>query len=163
MNSALSSIYKGSASFGRFTAMFIAVIVTIICIIVVLGSIKSNTDTNKYSKTSDATIINKNCTVPNMCDYTLNYLDENNQLVNAKLTTNINNMNINSVVNISYDPSNKQMVRLTSENKKTSILGVILVCAIISGGFWLWVWVTRKYEFAASASGISTAFDIFNR
>jgi hypothetical protein len=163
MSNALSSIYKGSASFGRFTAMFIAIIVTIICIIVVIGSIKSNTDTNKYSKTSDAKIINKNCTVPNMCEYKLNYLDENNQLVYAKITTSINNMNINSLVNISYDPSNKQMVRLTSENQKTSILGVILVCAIISGGFWLWVWVTRKYEFAASASGISTVFDIFNR
>jgi hypothetical protein len=97
-----------------------------------------------------------------MFDYTINYLDENNQLVNAKLTTSINNMNINSIVNISYNPTDEQIVKLTSENKKGSILGLILICTVISGGFWFWVWVTRKYEFAASVSGISTALDIFN-
>ena len=162
MSSALTTIYKGSASFGRFTSMFMAVIVTIICIIIVIAGIKSNRDITKYSKTSDATIIDKNCSMQNICDYTINYIDENNQLVNTKLTTSVNNMNTNSIVNISYNPTDKQMVKLTSENKKGSILGLILICTIVSGGFWFWVWVTRKYEFAASASGISTALDIFN-
>ena len=85
MSSALTTIYKGSASFGRFTSMFMAVIVTIICIIIVIAGIKSNRDITKYSKTSDATIIDKNCSMQNICDYTINYIDENNQLVNNKI------------------------------------------------------------------------------
>lgn len=161
--SVAKSIYKGSASFGRFMAMFWAVIVTLVCIVVFVYGFNQVQSVKKYKGVAKATILSKNCDNAGICTYNVKYTDEKSQNVDTtfKSVTNIDTK-IVSVIDIVYDMDNKKNVRLTEEN--TTGTGYLLMfgSVIVSAGYWFWVWVTRKYEFAASASGVSDVFNMFD-
>ena len=166
-----STIYGGSASYGRFIAIVGAIIATIIAIFLIGGGIKFNTSVSNYSSTSSATITGKNCTNQGQgqgqgqgqkeCIYTLKYIDTDGILIENVILKSQLDMQINSTITISYNPSNKTDIRLTSENTKETGYVMIGIAIIILLFAWGWVWVTRKYEFAASASGFSSAFNMF--
>ena len=164
-----STIYGGSASYGRFIAIVGAIIATIIAIFLIGGGIMFNTSVSNYSSTSSATITGKNCTNQGQgqgqsqkeCIYTLKYIDIDGTLIENVILKSQLDMQINSTIMISYNPSNKTDIRLTSENTKTTGYVMIGIAIIILLFAWGWVWVTRKYEFAASASGFSSAVNMF--
>lgn len=159
--SAVSTIYKGSASFGRFMAKFWAILVTLISIVLVFYGINFIRSVSKYSKKSQGKVISKMCK-NGICEYTISYTDENNKSNIAKISSS-SVIEINSEVEISYVPSNPSEIRFTSENKESSGYTFIFLGMFLTMGVWFWVWVTNKYEFAASASGISSALDIFRK
>jgi hypothetical protein len=164
--SIVNSIYKGSASYGRFIAIITAVIVTLISLILVFFGVKYVNSVDLYNKISLATITGKNCNTgtknnQSSCTYTLTYSDENGRKIENVTITSNSDMPLNSQVSVSYDPSNNSEVRLTSENKKSTGYGMIFFAFIILVLAWGWVWITRNYEFAASASGFSSAFNLF--
>lgn len=162
--SVADSIYKGSAAYGRFTALLGAILATIIGIFLLIAGIKHNNSVSLYSKSSMANITNKTCEMSNgkqgNCTYTVTFVDEYNNTVTSTLQT-LTQVEQNTQVQISYNPNNKSDIRLSSENVKSNGYIMIVFGLIIALGAWFWVWVTRKYEFAASASGFSSAFDLF--
>jgi hypothetical protein len=166
MSNIATSIYQGSASYGRFVAIIGAVIATLLSLFLIFFGIKFANSVDLYIKSTPATITGKSCTPgeknqQGSCLYTLSYFDENGQKIeNVTLTTSAD-MPLNSQMNISYNPANKTDIRLTSENTKGTGYMMIFIGILISGFAWGWVWITRKYEFAASASGISSAFNLF--
>jgi len=163
-----SAIYKGSASYGRFIAIISAIIATLIGIALVVMGVNHNISVSKRSYTANATVISKNCSNSsstsnnsNLCEYTINYKDENGNVNNATFST-TNEYLLNSIIPISYG-ENKSDVMPSKDNKKSTGYGMMVFGIILTLLAWGWVWVTRTYEFAASASGISSAFDFFKR
>ena len=160
------SIYQGSASYGRFMAIVSAVIATILSIILIIFGFKYNSSVSDYSQTASATIVGKSCS-PNSknnqgsCTYTVTYTDNNGQKIENVTFSTQTDMPLQSQIIISYSPSNKKEIRLTSDNTKGIGYGMIFVGFLIILFAWGWVWITRKYEFAASASGFSSAFNLF--
>ena len=161
-----NSIYQGSASYGRFMAIVSAVIATILSLILIGIGVAYNRSVSNYSKNTSGTIVGKSCspsTKQNQgsCTYTVSYSDENgNKIDNATFSTQ-SDMPLESQVLISYDPTNKTDIRLTKDNTTTIGYGMIFGGILIVLFAWGWVWITRKYEFAASASGFSSAFNLF--
>lgn len=169
--SVADKIYQGSVSYGKFTAILGAIIATIVSIFMIVFGINFNKSVKNYSKVSLAEIIGKSCNTNNTnntnnqnsqtCSYTVSFIDEYNNKNNASFDSN-KNFSLNSMVQISYNPNNKNEIRLTTDNTTTTgyvLIGIGIFICIVS---WIWVWVTRKYEFAASASGFSSAFKLFN-
>jgi hypothetical protein len=165
-----SAIYKGSASYGRFIAIISAIIATLIGIALIVMGVNHNISVSKRSYTANATVISKNCSNSssnsssnnsNLCEYTINYKDENGNMNNATFST-TNEYLLNSIIPISYG-ENKSDVMPSKDNKKSTGYGMMVFGIILTLLAWGWVWVTRTYEFAASASGISSAFDFFKR
>ena len=162
-----NTIYKGSASYGRFMAIVGAFIATLLSLILIFFGFKFANSVDLYNKNSTATITGKNCNKSNnnnnqsSCLYTVNYVDETGATIQNVNLTSSSDMPLNSQLMISYNPSNKTEVRLTSENTKSTGYMMIFFGIIIILFAWAWVWITRKYEFAASASGISSAFNLF--
>ena len=160
-----TSIYQGSASYGRFMAIISAVIATILSLILIGMGVAYNRSVSNYSKNTSGTIVGKSCspsTKQNQgsCTYTVTYSDENgNKIDNVTFSTQAD-MPLQSQVLISYDPSNKTDIRLSKDNTTTIGYGMIFVGFLIVLFAWGWVWITRKYEFAASASGFSSAFNL---
>lgn len=108
----------------------------------------------KYSSTSLATINSKKCDMYSKeknCDYVLSFIDENGQTINASYSSRYE-YGINTKIDIVYDPFDKSTIRLKSENTKTFGYIMIVIGIIVPMLAWFQVWVTRKYEFAASAS-----------
>lgn len=161
-----NSIYQGSASYGRFMAILSAVIATILSVILIGMGIAYNRSVSDYSKSTFGTIVGKNCSVSTKqnqgtCTYTVTYNDElGNKIDNVTFSTQTD-MPIQSQVLISYNPTNKTNIRLTNDNTTSIGYGMIFVGCLIVLFAWGWVWITRKYEFAASASGFSSAFNLF--
>ena len=166
--SVFDSIYKGSAGYGRFIAIVCAVIATLVSIILIFSGIKYVNSVNLYNKNTLSTITGNNCNTENRtknsqgsCTYTVSYFDENGAKIDNVTFSSFSDFPLNSQVSISYNPSNKTEIRLTSENNKGTGFGMIFFGFLISAFAWGWVWITRKYEFAASASGFSSAFNFF--
>jgi len=162
MSNIAKTVYEGSASYGRFIAMIFAVIATVIGIGLVLFGITYNKSVLRYSNTSVATINSKSCNMneKKSCNYTLSFVDNTGQTVNTTYSS-VYEFEINSKIDIVYDPSDKNTIRLKSDNTKTNGYMMIGVGIAIPLFAWFWVWVTRKYEFAASASGFSSVFNMF--
>lgn len=161
-----TSIYQGSASYGRFIALISAVFATILSIILIIFGFKHNASVSNYSKTASGTIISKNCPLNSKnnqgsCSYTVNYNDENGIKIENVTFSTQSDIELNSQVIISYNPSNKKEIRLTSDNTKVLGYGMIFIGFLIVLFAWGWVWITRKYEFAAATSGVSSAFNLF--
>ncbi len=163
-----SAIYKGSASYGRFIAIVTAIIATLIGIALVVMGIAYNVAVSKRTLVATGTVISKNCSngssnnKSNVCDYTVEYKDENGNVNNATLST-TGEYILNSTMSISYGKEDKKDIVLTSDNNKSIGYGMIVFGIIITLLAWGWVWVTRTYEFAASTSGISSAYNFFRR
>ena len=161
-----TSIYQGSASYGRFMAIVSAVIATILSLILIGMGVAYNRSVSNYSKNTSGTIVGKSCspsTKQNQgsCTYTVTYTDENGSKIENVTFSTQADMPLQSQVLISYDPANKTDVRLTSDNTRSVGYGMIFFGFLIVLFAWGWVWITRKYEFAASASGFSSAFNLF--
>ena len=161
-----TSIYQGSASYGRFMAIVGAVIATILSMILIGGGFYFNKSVSNYSKNTSGTIIGKSCSPATKdskpsCTYTVTYNDENGTKIENVTFTSQTDMPLQSQVLISYDPLNKTDIRLTSDNTKSVGYGMMFFGFLIIVFAWGWVWITRKYEFAASASGFSSAFNMF--
>jgi hypothetical protein len=159
--SAVSTIYKGSASFGRFMAKFWAIVITILSVFIVFSGINFIRSVSKYSKKSTGKVESKMCK-SGICEYVISYIDENNKPITAKISSSML-IELNTQVEISYIPSDPTKIRFTSENTESSGYFLIFLGIFLTIGVWFWVWVTKKYEFAASASGISSAVDIFRK
>ena len=157
------TVYKGSASYGRFIAMIFAVLSIIIGIGLILTGIIYNKSVLTYSSTTLATFVSKKCDMYNKdknCNYVLSFNDDNGQTINASYSSKYE-YEINSKIDIVYNPSDKSTIRLKSENTKTFGYTIIGIGIIVPMCAWFWVWVTRKYEFAASASAFSSVFNMF--
>ena len=166
MGDIANSIYKGSASYGRFMAILGAVIATILSLILIGMGIAHNKSVSNYSKDTSGTIVGKNCSSSakenqGSCTYTVFYTDENGNKIENVTFSSQSDMSLQSQVLISYNPTNKTDIRLTKDNTKNIGYGMIFFGILISLFAWGWVWITRKYEFAASASGFSSAFNLF--
>lgn len=157
----LSKIYEGSAAYGRFIAIFTAIIATMVAIFMIVSGYKFNMSVNKRSYNASAKVISKNCSEKTLCTYTVRYIDTMGQNVENVSFVNNEKIELNSNINISYDPNNKTDIILETENTKSSGYSLMAFALIILLFAWGWVWVTRKYEFAASTTGISSAFDLF--
>jgi hypothetical protein len=156
-----STIYKGSASYGRFIAIVTAIVATIIAIFLIVYGIKFNISVNKRSYNASAKVISKNCPEKTLCTYTVTYVDNMGQIIENASFESDNKIQLNSNITISYDPNNKTDIIQESENKTSTGYGYMFIALIILLFAWGWVWVTRKYEFAASSSGFSSVFDFF--
>jgi|688.fasta_scaffold430441_3 hypothetical protein len=165
MSKVLSNVYKGSAAYGRFMAILGAIFATLIAIGLIILGIKYNKTVSDYSKKVEATVNSKNCTPStksqSTCEYNVSYIDENGTSVNGKLNT-TDSIELNSKINIVYNPNNKNEIRFEKENTTTLGYTMIIIGIIIAIGAWFWVWITKKFEFAASASGVSSVFNLFS-
>jgi len=157
------TVYKGSASYGRFIAIVFAVLSILIGIGLIIAGITYNKSVLNYSSTTLGTINSKKCDTYDKnknCNYIVSFVDDNGQTINAQYSSKYE-YEINSKIDIVYDPSDKNSIRLKSDNTKTFGYAMIGIGIIIPMFAWIWVWVTRKYEFAASASGFSSVFNMF--
>jgi hypothetical protein len=156
-----STIYQGSASYGRFVAILSAIVATIIAICLVVYGIKFNISVKKRSYNASAKIVSKSCPQKTSCTYGVYYIDNLGQTVQNVSFVSNDTIQLNSNIIISYDPNDKTDILPEKENKTSNGYSYMLAALFILLFGWGWVWVTRKYEFAASVSGFSSASNFF--
>lgn len=169
-----NKIYSGAAEYGKFKASIGAVLGTIIGIGMIIFAIIAFTHKTKFTaKTTGISIDheNKPRPVPNCiwkyngrgntrvdysCHFKLKYKVEDTEYVKIFDTNNSTNYSGENEIIVYYDPKNPFNSSIYKDNYKLIgyiLLGFGLFLILVS---WIGLWVTRKYKFAAAASGISS-------
>jgi len=157
-----SEIYSDAASFGRVYAMIGAIFGTLISIMFIIGGIYIIYH-KSHLKSVNGTVIS---------DSICNQLDKNSKSCSTTYTYTINGKNYKGTstssngykksenIKIWYDPNHPSVNPEIDIPSKT--LGVVLIIigiiTVISA--WVGVYLTRKYKFAAAASGVGGGIDI---
>jgi len=152
----ISKIYKGSASFGRFMSWFWAILATLISIILIVYGIKYINGVDDFSKKTSAKVISKNCK-DTLCTIELSFVNDKNEAINTRIQT--TEVIISPTIEILYNSSNE--ARLPKDNNKKNGIIMIFIAILILAFYWGWVYVAKKYEFAAAGSGFSSVYSFF--
>lgn len=160
-----SEIYSDAASFGRVYAIISAVVASLFSIMFIIGGIyiiyhKSHLKSVTGTVTSDSfcTQLDKNsasCSVH--YTYTLNgenYFGTSTSSIDYKK---------GDKITVWYDPNHPGVHREIDIPSKTIGVVAIIMGILIAVVAWVGVYVTRKYKFAAAASGVSGGIEMIKR
>ena len=140
-------IYTGAAAFGRVIAIFSAVTITLISLVLIGIGIYIIVKFHDF-KPVTAKITGENCTVHN-CLYDITYT-VNGRVYNTSIH---NNHQKENTMQIYYNPKNPREI---STKKSGKMIGIFLICLgiILPMISWFWVWIVRKYKIAAAAETV---------
>ena len=162
-----TTIYSGAAGFGRFYAIFSAIISTLIGISLIIAGIIMLQKKKIYTHKVLATIIKDGAqcstethhdrhgsTTTYNCSLHLSYVVNNKTYINTLAVDSSTDYEGYKTIEIYYNPHNPMDAKVQPFPWKLGgwvalIIGILLVIFP-----WFWVWVTQKYKFAAALSGV---------
>jgi len=157
-----SEIYSDAASFGRVYAIIGAVVASLFALMCILGGIyiiyhKSHLKSVTGIVTSDSlcTRLDENSTSCSV-NYTYTLKGKNY----SGTSTSSTNYKKGDKIKIWYDPNHPGVHSEIDIPSKTIGVVAIIMGIIIAIAAWVSVYLTRKYKFAAAASGVSGGIDI---
>ena len=165
-----SQIYGGAAGFGRFYAVFSAIIATLLGIVSIAAGIWLLLKKQTYTHSTVATVNSVQCTTERTgghnssttynCSLNVTYkVDGKTYHRTLAVDSSIDYEGLKTV-KIYYNPHDPSDAEV--EQFPYKILGSVALGfgVLIMLGAWFWVWVTRRYKFAAAATGIGEALHI---
>lgn len=157
-----SEIYSDAASFGRVYAIIGAVFASLFSLMFIIGGIyiiyhKSHLKSVTGTVTSDSlcTQLDKNSTSCSV-NYTYTIKDKNYSGTSTSSTS----YKKGNKITVWYDPNHPGVHSEIDIPSKTIGVVAIIMGILIAIAAWVGVYLTRKYKFAAAASGVGGGIDI---
>ncbi len=164
-------LYQGAAGFGKFYAIFSAIISTLFGIVLLIAGIWMLMKKKLYTKSVEATVDSDTCTQETHhdrhgdsttynCSLRVSYVVDGKSYKNTLAVDSSTDYDGYKTVTIYYNPHNPMDAKVQLIPWK--ILGWVCVVlgVFLPLGAWFWVWVTRRYKFAAAATGFGEGLHI---
>jgi len=164
-NSIGNEIYSGAADFGKIYAIISAIIGTLISIgMIIFGIYIIQHKNHLVSVDGQVTTASYDCSIPttNQNTYTTCKFDVMYQVSNQSYTktfSSVETFSVGDKVTVWYDPNHPEQGEYNppSKNIGWALIGFGVLIII---GSWFWVWMTRRYKFAAAAGGTAAAINM---
>lgn len=158
-------VYNGAAAYGMFMALIGLIFGSVIAIIFIIVGVIFLKKTNIYTEKTKGVIREISCeprgkTVE--CIANVEYIHQNKKYSNT-FTLSGRYWNLNDVMDVKYnpdDPSDSSINMLGNKTIGGIFLGIGIFTFLCS---WLSYYVTRRFKFAAAASGVGSAYNTIIR
>lgn len=167
-------VASGAAEFGRLTAVFSAIGMTLIGLILIIIGIWLLRYKDTHTKTAQALVTSSHCT--KMSDGNpqadgqpvyICYMGVTYKVGSQTCTTTVSSDGQNQhqkgeTVTIRYDPEHVCDAELAMKTVSKKLVGVVMIGISVLLMFfsWFWVYITRKSKFGAAATGAGEAMHL---
>lgn len=168
----VEKIYDGAASFGKVMAVFGAIIMTVITIVIFVAGIKVLTNKNPkqsvngtvISATCDSLGVDRNDNPVYECSMHITYS------VNGQAYTIVidderesRRYSVGDTVVVYYDPNNPSNGTINAPFTKNQAKVAMIIVSVLCLLTWLWTYAVFKVKFLAAMQGVNTGMGLFGR
>ena len=153
-----STLYSGTAEYGKLIAMVSAIILSIIgTILIIIGTVFLFT-ANTYSEDNHARVVSDSiCTTSyqdnkNTCDTIVTYKKKQ---FKKTIETGYKKYKTGDTITVWYKKNTPEDVTISPPTKTVGI-GLIIIAIILILTSWGWYWLTKKYKGAAAVGGATS-------
>lgn len=157
-------VINTTATFGKISAVFYAIIGTIFGLMFVIFPIYNIVDKNKRNLIiADVVRRNSVCNTtdnkkPATCKTTVNYI-VNRKEYESNIDTGTSEYTFRDKIKLWYHPDDPKNVRHNFSPMWVNYT-ILVIGLLIIFGSWFWVWLTRKYKSVAVVTGAAGVIDI---
>lgn len=160
-----TTLYSGTATFGRIMAIFALVMAVIAALVMIPTGIYFIVHKTKLVSTTNGTAESVLCVAHQDsydCTLTVNYKVDNKTYHLNTTTNSVIQYKEGDNLTVYYDPKDPSNASVESDN--THIMGIIILVIgiILPLGAWFWWYLARKYKSVAAVGGVAAGLDILS-